>query len=517
VVVAAGGTIHYGTTGEGTNFDLDWMTSFSGTLNVAGNVGGSSVTTIGAGSSLACEEIDVGLVDLDGGTLTTDHLKVAERTGAAAWTYRASGTGGLTYDTFSLDAGGRMVALAAFDATRADFAWNGGQLVAHGALTVPKVPADFLSPVDHYEFGTRSLALLTVGNADLSDAPTVLSAFGTLGSEVVSVGGNATLTTAQTVLYKSIRIHGNGHWVSTGEVAITRDPIMGMGSMPAVSLDGGVWESRDLVRVGTEGGMMGSAGGRVDIPAGGYWWATDGYLFTEDPMVEGEGVYLTGGTLEYGTTAAPLTFSPTAMLAQFTGGRLIVHGSVAGELNVRPGTTINGTAFETVINGGLFLPGFSPAASVVDGNYTQAPGATLGMDIWGDEPGVEYDTLEITGLVSLAGKLEIDLGNYRPGLNAQFDLFDWTPASVSGTFSEGIDFSQAGYAGSLDYGSGTLTVTGIPEPSAAILLAGGALALALRRRMGCRQRSASRSSASRRRWTVSNPPRARRAHRGRDQ
>jgi len=264
-----------------------------------------------------------------------------------------------------------------------------------------------------------------------------------------------------------VNVESDTVWTSTGEVRLK-------GMMPAmVTLDGGRWDSEDAVNVGYAGGT-----GQVTINPGGYWHAQVGYALD---LVMSR-VDLEGDTLEYGTQANPLDFDPGKKLTSFTSGRLITWGSYLGDIDLRPGASMT-TSHVTgnVINGGLFLPGHSPAASLIDGNYTQESLATLEMEILGDIAGDEYDTLEVTGDLSLDGLLMIRLYKYSPGLNQTFGLFDWTWSAPDGTFSK-IEFDRIGYAGVLDYSTGVLTITETPEPTALALLAVGAIALLRGRR-----------------------------------
>lgn len=61
------------------------------------------------------------------------------------------------------------------------------------------------------------------------------------------------------------------------------------------------------------------------------------------------------------------------------------------------------------------------------------------------------------------------------------DLFD-AAGVAGGSQFDTITFTQGGYAGTMNYGTGVLTITAVPEPTAAgLLLAAGCLALRRRR------------------------------------
>lgn len=69
----------------------------------------------------------------------------------------------------------------------------------------------------------------------------------------------------------------------------------------------------------------------------------------------------------------------------------------------------------------------------------------------------------------------------QPALGATFDLFD-SPGVNVGFFNNGITFDQPGYAGAMNYATGVLTITSVPEPGTATILLAGLATLACRRR-----------------------------------
>jgi hypothetical protein len=100
----------------------------------------------------------------------------------------------------------------------------------------------------------------------------------------------------------------------------------------------------------------------------------------------------------------------------------------------------NGTvqANSLVVSNGVLRPGYSVGHVNVDGNYQQAAGGKLLVDVNGTAS-EQYDTIDVTGSVQLSGKLEIDassLGNFTRGqpipiltagsLTGEFDSVEWT-------------------------------------------------------------------------------------------
>jgi hypothetical protein len=86
-------------------------------------------------------------------------------------------------------------------------------------------------------------------------------------------------------------------------------------------------------------------------------------------------------------------------LTKGTGGSVdILGGTISG----------SGTIGGSVTNsGGTTAPGNSPGALTIDGNYNQASGGTLAIEIGGTQAGVEHDVLQVLGDASLAGTLDV--------------------------------------------------------------------------------------------------------------
>ncbi len=90
-------------------------------------------------------------------------------------------------------------------------------------------------------------------------------------------------------------------------------------------------------------------------------------------------------------------------------GVLQVGGTLTttGTINVRGTLSGTGTIHGRVRNAGVVRPGSSPGILTVIGNYVQTPQGLLVLEIGGRVPGVKYDQLKVTGLATLAGRVEI--------------------------------------------------------------------------------------------------------------
>ena len=132
-----------------------------------------------------------------------------------------------------------------------------------------------------------------------------------------------------------------------------------------------------------------------------------------------------------------------------------------------------------------YRPGNSPNAVSVQ-NVLFDPTSTLIMEL-AAQPGSGYDQLDISGLATLDGTLELGyLDGFSPVAGESFELFD---GLTTGSFSHVV---LPSLANGLQWNTnnietnGTISVT--PEPSTLVLLAAGAFGLigwAWRRKASC--------------------------------
>jgi len=229
----------------------------------------------------------------------------------------------------------------------------------------------------------------------------------------------------------------------------------------------GTWDVEGPLHVG--GGLAGAGGT-------GYLAVEGGTVKVRDTLaIWGGG----GVSLEVGTLAAHRIDHSNGGKFWFWSGDLFV-----GEL-------FDGSLFNI---GGTLHPGLSPGILSVTGDYWQGPPeGRLVIEIGGRTPGSEHDVLQVGGLLTACGVLEVRLvGGFVPGLGNGFDILDW------GTFCGGFDaFTLPPLPGDLVwnttdlYGTGRLWVTRpgdvIPEPSTlGVLLLGSSVLLRRRRRLGRR-------------------------------
>jgi hypothetical protein len=169
-------------------------------------------------------------------------------------------------------------------------------------------------------------------------------------------------------------------------------------------------------------------------------------------------VTLAGGTVNIGGA-----FSPSAGASQ-SGGTT----TVTGTLNFAPGNSIDltggtlqgtGTISGAVVNtSGTVHPGNSPGVLSITGDYTQATGGVLALDVAGSAPGTGYSQLAVGGNAILAGTLRVTTPAPQTG---SFRVL--TAATRSGTFSSVSSAGQT-FAASYDATGVTLSGTAAPAP-----------------------------------------------------
>jgi T5SS/PEP-CTERM-associated repeat protein len=129
-----------------------------------------------------------------------------------------------------------------------------------------------------------------------------------------------------------------------------------------------------------------------------------------------------------------------------------------------------------------YFPGGSPADVSFEGDVALGPAADLLMELAGRAPGLQYDRLNIAGLFTADGALDVALlGGFTPQAGDRFDLFNF--AALDGRFdaihlpdlAPGLAWDTSGL-----YSTGVLGV--VPEPATVVLLGLGAAAAFARRR-----------------------------------
>jgi autotransporter-associated beta strand protein len=151
--------------------------------------------------------------------------------------------------------------------------------------------------------------------------------------------------------------------------------------------------------------------------------------------------------------------------------RVIKSGSssvtLAGSNTFRGGLSINAgrvnttsIAGDVINNGGTFAPGPTRALINVAGDYTQH-GGVLEIELGGLARGMQFDSLAVSGNITLGGTLQVSLaGGFVPQPNQSFMILDWAGERV-GAF-DAIELpalaSHLGWNTSRLYSTGRISV-----------------------------------------------------------
>jgi fibronectin-binding autotransporter adhesin len=225
---------------------------------------------------------------------------------------------------------------------------------------------------------------------------------------------------------------------------------------------------------------------------------SSGAVSTLTSVIAGTGSVIKDGaaTLTLGSTN---TYTGTTTV---NAGKLVINGNISTSTltTVASGGTLGGSGTVgalTVLANGTLAPGNSPGI-LNAGNSNLQASSTLGIEINGATLGTQYDQLNVTGTVTLAGLLSVTMG-YTPADSALFFIIanDGLPTDViAGTFSNapvnggtynlgGQDFKISYFgdsAGNAFTGGNDVVLMAVPEPAAALLGSLGLLTLLRRRR-----------------------------------
>lgn len=214
----------------------------------------------------------------------------------------------------------------------------------------------------------------------------------------------------------------------------------------------------------------------------------------------GEGTLnLGGGTLTADTITLGVGSNRSTGRINLSGGTLsatsISKGIGTGIFNFTGGTLHVGTFgtseihFDLNQTGGILAPGNSIGTTTIYGDYTQAAGAALEIEIAGQGlAGVDYDLVTVDGDVDLDGQLILTfLDGFSPAAGGVFNFLTATgtiditdlslPEDLLGDSPWTLEVVATGNGGSM-----LRLASAVPEPSTAILTLFGLALFALRRR-----------------------------------
>jgi T5SS/PEP-CTERM-associated repeat protein len=258
------------------------------------------------------------------------------------------------------------------------------------------------------------------------------------------------------------------------------------------------------VFAGATGYVQVDQGGRLDIAAQIRMGRAGG---TGELVINEGGEVLVGGFFAGGFLGQSVELWPGSTIDLSGGGKLVIGTDTtpldepvpgtgnafddidAGTLLVGQGGQLRGSGLvigDVLIgSGGQLAPGNSPGLFSIDGNLTLEDGGLLLIEIAGGGPG-QYDQVDVSGLITLGGTLELlFINDFAPGDGEGFSL-DIFSGALAGSFAEVV---ISGFSGPLQFDLGALltgqatSFTVVPVPAAVWLFASalGLLSFARRR------------------------------------
>jgi hypothetical protein len=413
----------------------------------------------------------IGSLTINGGSLKTSSILLAP---GAAFAFNA---GALTLDAVDVTAGELLGAYVALPANKSLTATGDMSVAADGQidLTGGALAADNLE--------VSGQVIYNGGTLDVGGVIDVFS-----GAQfVVAAGRQLNLPTdldnagRLDLLGSGARVQGTSPLNNTGLVS-------GDGTIATPFNNYAAGEVR--VHTGktlTITGTMSANQGKLNLQ-GGLLEITNTLTNAGTGDILGRGTLMTDGLTNLGDIA--LSAGVTDVFGDVSNqatGRVIISGNAdvifwddvahTGALfNVSSGSsaTFFGTAGFGISGGGDVYfeadvtPGSSPGLELFGGNVFLGALSTLTIELSGDTPGSEHDKLDIAGLVSLGGTLDVVLinqpgggGLFIPSAGQSFDILDF--GSILGTFHN-LQLPALGAGLTWDttqlYTSGTLSVMG---------------------------------------------------------
>ncbi len=190
---------------------------------------------------------------------------------------------------------------------------------------------------------------------------------------------------------------------------------------------------------------------------------TNGLSATLSGSLSGTGSLTKGG-------AGTLTLSGTH---PFSGGTTVAQGTLqlnaatlSGGIQVSTGGTLwgrgtaNGISFP--VNPATVAPGAGGPSGIGTLTSTSVINLTTNtLTLMEIASLTSFDKLVAAAQFAFGGELRLTVsGGYVPAVGSTYDLFDF--ATRSGTFNRGITFTSPGYAGTMNYATGVLTITSVP-------------------------------------------------------
>ena len=160
--------------------------------------------------------------------------------------------------------------------------------------------------------------------------------------------------------------------------------------------------------------------------------------------------------IQAGTVSFGQSYTQSGGITQLSGGTL----NSSGTLNIEDGILTGfGTVNASIFNSGVFNPGDLFGTLIVNGNFTQTTTGTLQVEIGGTTANTQFDILDVNGITTLSGTLDIDLiDGFIPAANDSFEILNFNSRVGDFSLFEGLEIGN-GLAFSLLYETDRLNLS----------------------------------------------------------
>ena len=367
----------------------------------------AGTTSLGAGSNAitlpnATNDF-TGAVSLTGGAVSITDANALTLGTLATGALTAVSTGALNLGQGAV--GGNLVATS-----------NGGAITQSGGLTV--------AGTSSLDAGASSITLANAGNdfggaVSLSGSSASIADANALTLGTVSLGGGSLVVTASGAITQSGSITAGAASFNAGSNPITlANP--GNDFSGAVSLSGGDVTITDA-NVLTLGAVNASS---LTANCASFNQDGSGIVVTGPSTLTAGQITLNSATNAFDTVNVAGTLDASTGTLTAVTWNLLSGGTLKGA----------GTVTGNVNNSGTISPGASPGTLTINGNFVQASGGVLNMEIAGLTPGTQHDQLIVNGNATLGGTLNATpIGGFSLAPGDSFALVR-SSGVITGTF-----------------------------------------------------------------------------------